>query len=413
MCDNEQALCRTRASTEFVAFIGAVAAATVWLFPISPAEAEDGPAAEASDSEPGGTSTSRSNNPASGQSVTPSGPVGQPANPLQGCIESAGDALGGPPGQISPFSRGVSLHDQEQAVKQYCEANLMYRRGRHREAASLYKEAIELWEHPVFLYNLARAQFKLAREPVEIYNTLEKATRYGEEYLGKKAYEEAREHMTVVQQQVARVIVRCDTPGAKVVFNGRVMPARDEQDQPLSQWKLVLPPGTYQIRAEKLGLEPEEWNVTAMQGEETPVVLVLKRKEVSDEFSRPWLWAAVGVGVAGLLAGGAAHWKADQVFGRYNRLFGMDCPSGCRKEDEKRGEELRTTRKRAERWRLGSGLGYAVGSALLVTGTSLLFMNGENITYVPVLSQSGSERARISPVIGADGEFGVTASFQF
>lgn len=355
--------------------------------------------------------------PQDGQGSTSGGAIGSSS---QGCVELSHEAKGDPGEAISPFSRGVSLEQQREAVELYCKGNGRYLRARYREAESLYQRAIELWSHPLFHHNLSKAKLRLVREPQDIYETSRKATEYGPEYLGEEIYREAMDSQETIKREIAWVVILCDEPETRVVFDGRVLPARDAEGRPQHRWEFAKRPGDYRVRAEKVKRDPgTEWvpdiqELTAVQAEETVVTLVPRQRFVERPRPPVFLWTTVGLGVASLVAGGVSYRKADRKFRDYDVRFALEgaCPEGCQ-EGTGAHSTLQPRKDSAERWRLGAGIGIGLGAALLVTGTALLMVNGEQVRYSPALSMTDSATAQIMPVVGTDGQVGVTAAVRF
>lgn len=315
-------------------------------------------------------------------------------------------AAGGESDTVSAFSEGVSLPEQQQAIARYCEGNALYQSGRYRNAAVEYEEAIALWPHPVFYYNLGKAQLQLAKKPDEIYRTLERAVQHGERPLGEKPYQDAQEQLRQLRTRIAWVTIRCEMPGATVVFNGRVLPATDEDGRPLHLWESAVEPGDYVARATRSGFDDAVEPVMAVQGETTHIELTLTYTKRERRWPRWPMWTTIGIGLAVVGGGGVFHWQADRRFDAFDRAFDTECPEGCQGDQVSSSISLRTKEDRARQARLAAGLGYAVGAGLAITGVTLLLLNHERSVTRDAMTRE------LVPYAGP-GQVGVQATLRF
>ncbi|MCG8421109.1 MAG: tetratricopeptide repeat protein [Proteobacteria bacterium] len=307
--------------------------------------------------------------------------------------------------KISEFSKEVPLADQQKAIALYCEGNAAYQIGQHRDAAALYEQAIGIWPHPRFYYNLGKAQLKLAKEPAVIFQTFQRAVHYGAELIGDQAYQEAQKHIEQLKREIAWVVIVCEAPDAIVVFDGRVLPATDDKGQPKTHWKRIVDPGDYVARATRPGFHEATQSVAAIQGETAHVRLVLTYDVVQRRWPRWPLWSAVALGSAVIGASAVVHWQADRRFDNYDRAYGEACPQGCLPGNPKR-QALDANERRAQRWRRIAEIGYSVGGTLLITGLTLLLLNHERVVTRSV--DNGEVVPHVRP-----GELGLHANFRF
>src|SRR5512140_3282512 len=114
---------------------------------------------------------------------------------LLGGVVHAGD---------KPWAAGVPQDKQDQAFKAYDEANNLFAQGEYTKAMEKYDAAIALWDHPGIRYNRAICLINLDR-PVEAFQDLNAALKYGEEPLGKDLYNQGLNYQKLLSRQVAEV----------------------------------------------------------------------------------------------------------------------------------------------------------------------------------------------------------------
>jgi hypothetical protein len=307
-----------------------------------------------------------------------------------------------------PWSEGVSMDKRRQAREIFLQANELALGRFFATAVSRYRDAIALWPHPAFYYNLALAQMSLD-DPVSAHGSLERALEHGAEPLGPDKHSEARQYRDLLGSQLARVAIRCDVPGAQVSLDGTpifIGPGAYEG---------IMRPGGYHIEASKAGHIADTRQIMLGAGRESRYELVLQREDTERRYGMWVPWAVTGAGVAMVAAGGVFHWQAAGDFDAYDDWFaGLEsCEEGCRPEELKEVEgfdEYEGRRKSAETRRAMAGLSYGVGAAAVITGGLLLYLNRERT----VLRQVGGESANASfaPMIGPRG-VGLQAGFRF
>src|SRR5688572_19576301 len=77
-------------------------------------------------------------------------------------------------GDTRPWAAGVSAENQRIALEKFRQANTVLNDGLWANAAKLYREALQKWDHPAIHYNLALALLNLD-QPIEVYDSLQKA----------------------------------------------------------------------------------------------------------------------------------------------------------------------------------------------------------------------------------------------
>lgn len=270
------------------------------------------------------------------------------------------------------------------------EGNALLNQSIFVSAAGKYREALERCNHPALHYNLALALMNLD-QPVEMYEHLTAAVRWGPEPIEKERYTQARNYATLLEKQLVRLRVRCDVPGAQVTFDGRPL-----MDSP-GEFDGMVRPGFHSISASKDGLVTNEVRRQLDGGQAVALSLELKTEEELTEYHRRWAawtpWAVVGAGALTAAGGGALQYFGQKKVRDFDARV-LAC-SGCE------GGPGREQGLRMQRIAAGA---YAVGGAALVAGTVLAILNRARPTLRPYEVNRPSEprlAVGLAPVLGA------------
>lgn len=330
------------------------------------------------------------------------GQAGTDASPGKGTSPS-GQAAAGP-------DQAVSADQQRAARAVFLEANQLARDRFFATAATKYRQAIALWGHPAFHYNLALAQLHLD-QTIEAYQSLQRALAQGSEALGDK-YEPARQQLAILESQLGRIDVRCDEPGARVMLDGKTLFTGPGQHQ------AVVLPGAHQIVATKRGLAPVVEQVVLAPGEGDRFDLAFQYPEVTVSVRRwaAWKsWSVVGAGAALALSAMYLDRRSSQAFDDYDQAFRdrfldtCDPLEGCSAVEVSDQDEQRRQQAESEQ-RIAVGL-YIAGGAVLAAGAVLAYLNRERLVSREVRPESAGSSAMV-PMISADA-VGVSAAFRF
>lgn len=321
-------------------------------------------------------------------------------------------------GDDAPWNQGVDLDQRRAAREVFLEGNALARKRFFATAAAKFRQAIELWPHPAFSYNLALAQLQLD-QPIEAHASLLRAVEHGPEPLGNR-YDQAQQQIARIESEIGTIEVTCAEPGARVMLDGKPVFTGP------GTYRSVVRPGAHQVVAIRRGLAPVVEQLVVSPGEQSGVALVFEypETEVTEKRRRWAVWkpySVVGAGAALVLAGAVLDWHSTRMFDDYDRTFRESCQGEmmCLPAMEE-PSNLADRRARAENEQRLAVVGYAVGGAALATGAVLSYLGRER-TYrkrvrvtpdaesapVPSTATSG-----ISPLI-APGAIGVSAGFRF
>ena len=310
-----------------------------------------------------------------------------------------------------PWAQGVPPEKQASALRHFQQGNKELNNGLFENAIKEYREALKDWEHPAIYYNLALALLKLD-QPLEVYDSLEKALKYGEAPLEKDKFEHAQEYKQLVSQQIASIEVTCRKPGAKISVDGKdVFLVNATGSNGFYKGRIRI--GKHSFVAEKPGYNAEVEAPFIGPGEVFRIELKLYTAEELTRRTRKWpekKWVPyVVLGGAVVLAGAAVGLEVaassgyddyDQKVTRCNTdSMGMGCNAS----------EVSSTKDSADTKRVLGYVGYGLAGGAVVAGLTLLYLNRETtyqITadeYKKQLRDADKAKAvSLTPVISPD-----------
>ncbi|MDC0713222.1 PEGA domain-containing protein [Stigmatella sp. ncwal1] len=306
-------------------------------------------------------------------------------------------------GTERPWAKGVSQEKQKTALELFRAGNALLKESIFVQAAEKYRQALALWDHPAIHYNMALALLNLD-QPVEVHEHLEAAVRYGAAPLDSEKFENARAYKTLVEKQLSRVIITCDSPGASVTLDGRVLfvaPGRYEG---------LVRPGQHTLLATQEGHPTTDMSRTLLPGETTTLTLKLYTTEELTRYRRHWSawkpWALMGAGVAVALGGGALHMQSRSSYRDFDTQV-SSC-GGC--VPPQTVTDLRIRGDNLQRVALGT---YALGGAAVITGAVLVYINRSQPYRInPGSAANESQAVNLAPLFGGR-ERGIQATFRF
>jgi hypothetical protein len=318
--------------------------------------------------------------------------------------DEAGEALAAP--EDMPWIQGQSLDERKRAREIFLEGNVLLADTLFARAAVKYEQALAIWAHPAFFYNLALARIHLD-QPIEAYESMRQAVRHGPEPLGEDLYQNAQNFLALLDGQLAEIEVVCDEPEATVTLDGKplfVGPGRRT---------LMALPGGHMLMATKNGRLPDAQQVILAPGEQARFSLAPPYPEALATERRwsAWVpWAVVGAGAVVMTGGAYLDWRSSTTFARYDRGVEIACPgnSGC--DPGRIAGGLREQQERAEMQQWTARGVYLAGGAAVATGAVLLYLNRER----PVRRRGLAETSDVSlvPVL-APHAIGVGAGVTF
>jgi hypothetical protein len=277
-----------------------------------------------------------------------------------------------------PWKAGVPADKQDAALALYKEGNEFFNKQQFKEALEKYAQALAIWDHPAIRYNAAVCLINLDK-PVEAYEDLEAALRFGDAPLGSSIYNEGLNYQKLLGPRIAEVDVTTKED-AKVTLDGR--PVLDTAG---TTARHVLS-GDHQIVAEKPGYQTETKPIRVNGGDRVTIVIDLhplaKQGELHRRFPKWVPWTVLGAGGAIALAGLPLLLGASSAFGRYDTGVSASCQAGCPPaplpsayaNDLSHGKLLRA-------------LGYSafgIGGALIASTFALIAINQPRL--IPVVS---------------------------
>lgn len=294
-------------------------------------------------------------------------------------------------GAMRPWAENVAPEQEEQARKLFAMGNDHLAEAEFDAALALYEGAIVEWDHPRIRFNMMVALDRMNR-PVEAYESLLAALRFGPEGLDPNVYAKALEYKTELETRVAGLEVVCTEPDARVTLNGKLLfigPGKLHLWVSIGDHLVVGQRPDRRTISESITVEPNRANRVQLDGwpVETQTVLVSRWATW-----KPWL--VVGAGAVTAVAGLPLEWQARQGMSSFEQKVadcGMPrCPFTA---------ELQSLYNRS-RWQNRVALGaFATGGALLVTGLALVILNRpreRTISRMVVVPHVSEERALVS-----------------
>jgi hypothetical protein len=292
-----------------------------------------------------------------------------------------------------PWARGVTAEQRAAAQRLLEDGNELFLRARHREALARYQEALASWDHPAIRFNIVRALIYLDR-PVEAFENLELALRYGAAPLEEQVYAEAQGYQRLLRGRIAELAVRCAQPDVTITVDGK-----DFVRCPGSHAARLLP-GTHQVVGKRAGYLTVTRDVVVMPGQRHDVDLRLPSLAEATTTERRWApwkpWAVVGAGAVTAGLGVLLELQARRDYERYRG----DLADLCSERPCSDADLPGATRDLADRARLEEGIAIsamAVGGAAIVGGVALVILNR------PIAVLPESRALSLVPTVTPDG----------
>ncbi len=280
-------------------------------------------------------------------------------------------------GDSRPWAAGVTPDNQRWALKKFQEGNVQLNDGLFLAAVKLYREALSRWEHPAIYYNLALALLNLD-QPIEVYESLHKAIKFGAAPLEKDKFEHAKEYMLLVEKQIATVDISCSKPGAKISVDGKEVFTVDAQGK-VGHYVGRVKIGKHTFVAEKPGYNAQVDAPFIGPGETYRLELTLYTAEELTRYKRRWdnKWmpfAVVGGGVALGLAGALLEVSAGSSYKDYDAAVAK-CNTDAGSGGCMNAGAVADMRNSGDTKKTLGYVGYGVAGAAVATGVILLYLN--------------------------------------
>ena len=300
----------------------------------------------------------------------------------------------GPAEPDRPWAEGVSDDDRALALERFRRANERFAQAEYAEAAALYREALEHWDHPAIHGNLSVSLIHLD-DPIGALHEVEAALAHGAAPFEPSTLQQLQTNRRLLRDQLARVVVVAETEGAEVLLDGELLfvaPGRGERLVRVGSHRVVATADRHLtfVRA-----------VDALPGEATEVEVRLVPLEDAARYEQRWpAWipyvtlagglALVGTGV-GLRLAAAAN------IDEYDDEVASECPVGCPAQElpaavrdlEERGKALDRT----------ALVSFVLGGLGTAAGVALVFLNRPRRIEVDA---TGAPLA-VSPSVGPRG----------
>ena len=299
----------------------------------------------------------------------------------------------------TPWSAGVTEAQKATAKGHLDRGNALAVENKHREALAAYEQALAAYDHPAIRFNMVKMLINLDR-PVEAFDNLEPALKYGAAPLGDELFADAQNYRKLLIGQIANVEIGCTQEGAAVSLDGEPFvscPGRK---------RTRVRPGRHAIVASKTGFLTLSRDEPLAPGDNPAIELVLVPLEKATITRTRWAawkpWAVVGAGVLVGSLGVVVEIDARGQFSDYERRLTLECGDLVCAEDPGQSELDRALL----RDRIGISM-IAVGAAAVAVGGVLLVLNRPY--QVPKEQAQMGRSVTATPLIG-DGVLGLALS---
>ena len=280
-------------------------------------------------------------------------------------------------GDSRPWAAGVSVENQKIALQLFQDGNVQLNDGLFLAASKLYREALSHWPHPAIYYNLALALLNLD-QPIEVYESLQKAVKYGAAPLEKDKFEHAKEYTLLVEKQIATVNISCSKPGAKISVDGKevfTVPPDGKTGNYVGRVKI----GKHTFVAEKPGYNAQVDAPFIGPGETYRLELTLYTAEELTRYKRKWdkkwvPYAVIGGGAVLGVLGGVFQLSAKTSYSDYDAAVAK-CNESASGSGCMNGGDVANMKSSGDTKRMLGYVGYGMAGAAVITGAVLVYLN--------------------------------------
>ncbi|GAB4559912.1 MAG: hypothetical protein Tsb0020_06140 [Haliangiales bacterium] len=295
------------------------------------------------------------------------------------------------------WARDVPLETRRRAYRTFIDGNESMKEGLFPAGAAKYEQALALWDHPAFHYNLAVARMNLDR-PVDAYHGFQRAQQHGPRPISRDKYDQASYYLKLLRNQLAELEITCDEPGAAVSVDNTLAFIGPGTE------RVLVRPGKHSVEARKDGRDNATEGVTLDAGETHSVSLVLLYPEHLRTVRRwpAWIpWATLGASAAVAASGVYFDWRSSRTFDQFDREVNDVCgmSRGCREESIPQAVRDKLDSASANQW--AARVIYATGLVGVISSTALIYLNREQLVRERI-NPNKLERLSITPTV--DGE---------
>ena len=273
---------------------------------------------------------------------------------------------------MRPWAAGVSPEEQRTALSIFHDGNLLLNDGLFAKAADKYRDALKHWNHPAINYNLALALMNLDN-PVEVYDSLEKAMSFGPAPLEQEKFDRAKQALLLIKNQLATVEVSCDKVGARVSVDGKeVFTVVANQPNKYTERVRI---GKHTFVAEKQGYATRINAPYIGPDEKFRIELKLYTADELTRYHRNWdktwiPWVVVGGGVVFAAIAGGIQESSKSSYNSFDTKVAACGSTGCPVTPA-----LTDLKNSGDSKKEIAEIGYGVAAATVVVGLTLAYLN--------------------------------------
>jgi hypothetical protein len=309
------------------------------------------------------------------------------------CLLDVPGATAQPVDRPAPWANGVTEDQRARALELFREGNDLYGESEYADAATRYRSALDVWDHPRIHGNLATALIHLD-DLVDAVGHIDLALAYGAQPFDEHVYEHLVTNRKLLASQLSRISITCEMPGATVSIDGSPVLTGP------SSAEVVVRAGPHEIVGKKGGHLTVSSSITAIGGQDEKVVIVLVPLTDAKLYERKWAawkpWAVVGAGAALTLSAIPMGMASVSARDQFESELAAECARGCEPSDIP--DSITAHEDRARLWNRLEIAAYAVGGVTLATGFVLAYLNremeveltesGTRVSALPIVSPS-------------------------
>jgi tetratricopeptide (TPR) repeat protein len=276
-----------------------------------------------------------------------------------------------------PWAKNVPQQQQDKAFALYEDANKLFADGEYKRALDKYEAAIAQWDHPSIRYNLAVCLINLDR-PVDAYQNLTLALRYGEAPLGEDLYNEGLNYQKLLAKQVAEVEVASHDADVRISLDGKPLTLVAGRAS-----TLVAANESHEVIASKPGYQTLRRPLDKLPpGQKTTIEIKLSPLETGRW--KPWAVIAGGAIIGG--AGAYVYGLARSNIADYEKAVETKCP--CASDADLGADADLPDRARTKE--IAAYSMFALGGVTIATGIVLVVRGRSHTSVAPSVTNDSA-----------------------
>ncbi len=291
---------------------------------------------------------------------------------------------------VPPWGVGVTDAQKASAHERLEAGNALFLEHKYADALVEYQRAVAAWDHPAIRFNIVRCLIQLDK-PVEAFDNLTLALKYGAAPLEDAVYAEATSYEKLLANQIGELEVTCDQSGVSVTLDGRSF-----MTCPGTKQARVVP-GEHQLVGTKATFATRTLEVVVIGGKKqrraVELIPLARAARITHRWAA-WLpWTVFGGGLVLAGFGALVELKASSDFAAFDRMIERDCARGCADVDYTTRDTARVEN------RIGVGMLTAAAATMAVGGV-MIYLNRARTTYPTEIEVRPTQQGGVLTVSG-------------